>query len=197
MRRVILVQNVLNSEAASTIKTVSKIFNLDMNNPNFSSELSFLLHHEQHLEVYNHEIHSYVVKEGKKLLHTLKAFDLRTYITTKYPKGRDGRAIVVEPIDAFHQPNIIIEPNNLFNFLGYSCFNVSIDYEQRDNMVQPHTSHKIHLVVTSSLGIPCNPVLNISNRLIDYFPVEMHREINYGGEIINVSSQLVMVDDVL
>jgi hypothetical protein len=159
--------------------------------------MSFILDHERHIDVYSHEIHHYGVKDGNQRLHTLKSFDLRTCITTGYPRGREGTAIVVRPMDAMHNLDIKSDPNKLFDKRGYSCFNVNIEFELKENVEQPHTIHKIHLIVTSSLGIPCNPVLNISNRFIDYFPVEMNREINYGGEIINIRTQLLKVENVL
>jgi hypothetical protein len=197
VRKIVLVQKVLNSKNPSTVIAVARIFKLDANNPYFSSELAFMLNHERHIDVYNDEIHNYAVKEGKQRLHTLQSFDLRTCITTGYPRGREGRAKVIRPMDAMHNLNIKSDPNKLFDKLGYSCFNVNIEFELKENAEQPHTIHKIHLIVTSSLGIPCNPVLNLSNRLIDYFPVEMNREINFGGEIINIRTQLLKVENVL
>lgn len=197
MKKVILNQRINNPEEESTKNIVTKIHGLDITGPNYYSELSILLDHEIHIEAYPDEIHSYSVKDGKKLLYTLKSFDTNSCMTSRFPRGRDGRRIHSSPIDAYSEVEIKVNTSNLIDKMGYKCFSVTLQYSLKENRSQPTTTFRINMLATTSLGIPCNPVLNITNSFIAYFPVEMIKHIKYGEDEIIVTTQLQRVENVL
>lgn len=165
---------------ASEVEELTKKLGQEFNNSNFQEEFESTLSSEEHLEIKNDIIWYYTVTQGEVQDFSYFKFDRTTCNSFCYPRGKRGDPENNYTLDMQFKYNLTLDKKDRKIIMGFDCYKVIIDLYEH---LMPDAKIKayLELYVTDELGIPANPIVNLSSNCLPYFPLEIIKTVSNSG----------------